>query len=111
MSSRIAERSSRPAIGNSIAAKASVAGGVLRAPRLVFFAVGDGPIGAHHAVAAIADKPVTPATVAAAQSALDLDLDPAADQHGGPEMKRQLARVLLARALEQISGNDAGRDA
>jgi aerobic carbon-monoxide dehydrogenase medium subunit len=62
-------------------------------------------------MAAIADKPVTPATVAAAQRALDLDLDPAADQHGGPEMKRQLARVLLARALELISADDAGRDA
>jgi len=94
-----------------IAAKALVAGGVLRAPKLVFFAVGDGPITAQHAMAAIADRPVTPATVAAAHSALDLDLDPAADQHGGPEMKRQLARVLLARALEQISGDDAGGDA
>jgi aerobic carbon-monoxide dehydrogenase medium subunit len=94
-----------------IAAKALVEGGVLRAPKLVFFAVGDGPIAAQRAMAAIADKPVTPATVAAAQRALDLDLDPAADQHGGPEMKRQLARVLLARALELISADDAGRDA
>jgi aerobic carbon-monoxide dehydrogenase medium subunit len=93
-----------------IAAKALLAGDVLRAPRLVFFAVGDRPIAAHHAMAAIADKPVTPATVAAAQSALDIDLDPAADQHGGPEMKRQLARVLLARALEHIAGKRGGRE-
>jgi aerobic carbon-monoxide dehydrogenase medium subunit len=94
-----------------IVAKALVVGDVLRAPRLVFFAVGDGPIAAHHAMAAIADRPATPATVAAAQSALDLDLNPATDQHGGPEMKRQLARVLLSRALKHISGDRAGGDA
>jgi aerobic carbon-monoxide dehydrogenase medium subunit len=94
-----------------IVAKALVAGGVVRAPRLVFFAIGDGPIVAHRAMAAIADKPVTSATVAAARSALDLDLDPAADQHGGPEMKRQLARVLLSRSLAHISGDGPERDA
>ena len=27
------------------------------------------------------------------------DLDPPTDQHGGPDLKRQLARVLTARAL------------
>ena len=42
------------------------------------------------------------AVLAAAQAALDSDLDPAADQHGGPAMKRQLARTLLARAVARL---------
>ena len=50
-------------------------------------------------MAALAGKPATPETIARAQAALDADLDPPEDQHGSPDMKRHLARVLLARAL------------
>ena len=44
-------------------------------------------------------------------SALDSDLDPAADQHGTPDMKRHLARVLLARALNRLVGREEARAA
>jgi aerobic carbon-monoxide dehydrogenase medium subunit len=80
-------------------------------PRLVFFGVGDGPVLAERAMEAAGGKQVLPETVAAAQAALDGDLDPAADQHGGPEMKRHLSRVLLGRALRRLAGLEEARAA
>ena len=64
------------------------------------------PSGAHGARSPASRA--TPETIAAAQAALDADLDPPADQHGSPEMKRHLARVLLARALERLAGSAGG---
>ncbi len=84
-----------------IAAKAKVTGSTIIEPRIVFFGIGDGPVLAERAMAAIGGKQVLPDTIAAAQAALDADLDPPADQHGSPDMKRHLARVLLARALNR----------
>ena len=77
----------------------------------MFFGVGDRPVGAERATAAVAGKIVTPETIAAAQAALDADLDPPADLHGSPQMKRHLARVLLARALRRIAGSEEARAA
>ena len=42
-------------------------------------------------------------TVAAAQAALDADLDPMSDLNGPPEMKMHLARVLTKRALTALA--------
>jgi aerobic carbon-monoxide dehydrogenase medium subunit len=56
-------------------------------------------------------KQVMPETITQAQSALDADLDPSADQHGTPDMKRHLARVLLARALNRLAGREEARAA
>jgi len=67
--------------------------------RLVFFGVGDAPRPARAAMAALEGRPATAESLAAAQAALATDLDPPADLHGPPEVKRHLARVLLARAL------------
>ncbi len=61
--------------------------------RLVFFGVGDAPRRARAATAALDGRPLTPDSLAAAQAALAADLDPRADFHGGPEVKRHLARV------------------
>jgi carbon-monoxide dehydrogenase medium subunit len=94
-----------------IAARAKVTGSTLVEPRLVFFGVGDGPVLAERAMTAIGGRQVLPETVAAAQAALDGDLDPPADQHGSPEMKRHLARVLLARALDRLVGREEARAA
>jgi carbon-monoxide dehydrogenase medium subunit len=80
-------------------------------PRIVFFGVGDGPVLAERAMAAMSGQQVIAGTIAAAQAALDRDLDPPADQHGGPEMKRHLARVVLARALARIGGSEEARAA
>jgi carbon-monoxide dehydrogenase medium subunit len=94
-----------------IAAKAKIAGTTLVDPRLVFFGVGDGPVVTERAMAAAGGKQVMPDTIATAQAALDSDLDPAADQHGSPDMKRHLARVLLARALNRLAGHEEARAA
>jgi carbon-monoxide dehydrogenase medium subunit len=94
-----------------IAAKARIAGASLAEPRLVFFGVGEGPVTAARAMAVIGGKQVTPQTITTAQAALDADLDPPADQHGSPHMKRHLARVLLARALRRLAGHEEARAA
>jgi carbon-monoxide dehydrogenase medium subunit len=77
----------------------------------VLFGVGDAPVVAERAMAAIGGQQVLPTTVAVAQAALDADLDPPADQHGGPHTKRHFARVLLARALARLAGVEEARAA
>jgi carbon-monoxide dehydrogenase medium subunit len=94
-----------------IAARAKVAANRLVDPSLVFFGVGDRPVGATRTVAALAGKSLTAETLAAANAALDADLSPPADQHGSPEMKRHLARVLLARALARLTATEEARAA
>ncbi len=94
-----------------IAARAKVAAGRLIDPSLVFFGVAERPVIAARTIEALAGKSMTAETMAAANAALDADLDPPADQHGGPEMKRHLARVLLARALDRITGVEEKRAA
>jgi carbon-monoxide dehydrogenase medium subunit len=94
-----------------VAARAQIAGSALAELRLVFFGVGDTPVLAKGAMAAMAGKPPTPETIAAAQAALDGDLDPPADLHGSPEMKRHLARVLLARVLRRLAGSEEAKAA
>jgi carbon-monoxide dehydrogenase medium subunit len=73
--------------------------GRLLDPRLVYFGVGSGPVVARGAMAALAGRAPDGASIAAAQAALAGDLDPPVDMHGGPELKRHLSRVLLARVL------------
>jgi carbon-monoxide dehydrogenase medium subunit len=87
-----------------VATRAKPAGSTLIDPRFVFFGVGDGPVLAGRAMAAISGQQVLPYTIALGQAALDGDLDPPPDQHGGREMKLHLARVLLARALKLLTG-------
>ena len=89
-----------------VAAHAQLDNGALGELRLVFFGVGETPVLAKGAMAAIEGKPATPETIAVAQTALDADLDPPADLHGSAEMKRHLARVLLVRALRTIAGSE-----
>ena len=94
-----------------VAAKAKLAGSTLIDPRIVFFGVGDRPVAAERAMAAVAGRQVAADTVAAAQAALHGDLDPPDGQDGSPQMKRHLARVLLARALQRLSGSEEARAA
>ncbi len=90
----LARRSGDYAMAGLVAHAAAGAG-----VRLVYFALGPTPVDARHAAAALGRGPWTPDRIKAAQGALDQDLDPPADQHGGADMKRHLARVLLARTL------------
>ena len=93
-----------------LAARMSVSAGRISHARLVFFGVGATPVVANAAAAVLEGQSPSAALVSAAQAALDRDLDPPADQHGGPDMKRQLARVLLARALANLT-SATGRQA
>jgi carbon-monoxide dehydrogenase medium subunit len=74
-------------------------GGKVAAARLAFFGVGPGPVLAERAAAALAGRVLDRAAIEAAAAALDADLDPPADLHGPPAMKRHLARVLTRRVL------------
>jgi carbon-monoxide dehydrogenase medium subunit len=74
----------------------------VKAARLVFFGVGAGPVLAAGASAALAGRALDDAAVAAAEAALEGDLDPPGDMHGPPQMKRHLARVLLKRILRRF---------
>lgn len=82
-----------------IAACVEMDGARIASARMVFFGVGSGPVLAARAGAALAGRAPDAGAVAAAQAALDQDLDPPGDMHGPPEMKRHLARVLLQRAI------------
>jgi aerobic carbon-monoxide dehydrogenase medium subunit len=92
-----------------VVAKARLAGTTLVEPQIVFFGLGERPIVAGRAMAAIGGHQVLADTIVAAQTALDTDLDPPADQHGSAGTKRHLARVLLARALKRIADIEEAR--
>lgn len=81
--------------------------GRVAAPRLVFFGVGDGPVLAARANAALDGRRLDAAAIGAAQAALERDLDPPGDLHGPPELKRHLARVLTGRALRSFLPSQA----
>jgi carbon-monoxide dehydrogenase medium subunit len=94
-----------------VVVKARLAGTTLIEPQIVLFGVGERPVIAERAMAAISGQQVLGSTVAAAQAALDADLDPLSDQHGSAQTKRHLARVLLARALKRVAGIEEARAA
>src|SRR5262249_15961892 len=79
--------------------------------KLGFFGVGEAPLAAGAAVAVLTGRPLTDEAIARAEAALDTDLNPPADQHASSEMRRHLARVLLGRALRQLSGKEEARAA
>jgi carbon-monoxide dehydrogenase medium subunit len=85
-----------------LAACVTLDGPRVAAARLAYFGVGNGPVLALGAMAALQGCALGAESIAAAQAALARDLDPPSDLHGPPEMKRHLARVLTARALSRF---------
>ena len=77
--------------------------------KVVFFGVGETPVAAGAAVAELTGRSLTEEVIARAEAALDTDLNPPADQHASSEMRRHLARVLLGRALQRLSGKEEAR--
>lgn len=69
--------------------------------RLVFLAVGEGPLVATRAAAALVGEVPGEAPIAAAANAAAQEIEPRGDVHASPEFKRHLARVLTARALRR----------
>lgn len=80
--------------------------GPVDAPRLVFFGVGDRPVEAAGAAAALSGRRLDGAAIAAAQAALGGDLSPPSDTQASAEARGHMARVLLARVLMTM-GNAA----
>lgn len=70
--------------------------------RLVFLAVGDGPVEARRAAAAACEGVLTE-KIAHAQAALETDLNPPGDLNAAPATRLHLARVLLGRALTELA--------
>ena len=74
--------------------------GTCRAARCVLLSVGDGPVEARQAAAALRGRAPDPAAIAeAARLAGERDVDPNGDIHASAPFKRHLTRVLTARAL------------
>lgn len=82
-----------------LAAAAHVKGHSCSNVRLSFLAVGDGPVLAKAAMAALEGQVLDEAHIRAAQQALDQDLKPAGDLQANAATKLHCARVLLGRAL------------
>lgn len=85
------------------AALARRGGAALREVRLVLFGVGDRPVLARAAAAAVEGRAATPDVVAAAQRALRSDVEPRPDLHHSAPMKAHLLRVLVGRLLEELA--------
>lgn len=82
-------------------------GAVARA-RLVFLSVGECPVEAVQAEAALTgERPTAAAIRAASETAATHDIDPVGDIHASPEFRRHLARVLAVRVLTRAADRAA----
>jgi carbon-monoxide dehydrogenase medium subunit len=86
-----------------LAAQAIVEGEAFGDLRLVFFAVGDRPVLAK-AAARLVKTTITPEVLTQASTALGQELDPQDDQQASSNMRRHLAKVLLARCVGALLG-------
>lgn len=86
-----------------LAASGVLDGDMLTSLRLGYFAVGDKPMLAT-ASKHLTGQPVTPSMLADAQAALDAELEPQEDQQASAEMRRYLARQLMARCISTLLG-------
>jgi len=77
------------------------ASGTCKGARIVLFSVGEGPVAAVQAPAALEGFSPDPKVIAAAAAAVQDDIDPPSDIHASAAYRRQLARVLTGRALER----------
>ena len=74
--------------------------GVCAGARIALLSVGDVPMLAANATAALAGRaPGAAATDEAARAAAELDVNPPGDIHASPAYRRHLTKVLVARAL------------
>lgn len=85
-----------------LAAAFDMQGTHIVAARLAYLSMGETPVLAAKAAAALVGKPLTEETIQAAQSALDNDLSPSGDLHGSAMGKMHWAKVLLARSVRQL---------
>lgn len=80
-------------------------GGCCEEVRLVYFSVGEGPTVAQQAAALLRGQEPRPDAIrSAAETAGDIDVDPATDINASANYRRHLVRVLGRRALEEAVG-------
>ncbi len=85
--------------------------GRIAAARLVYLSVGDAPVVARRAAAAlVGERPSPAAFAAAAATAAEAEMDPGGDIHASAAFKRHLARVVTQRALAAAAAR-AGAEA
>lgn len=78
--------------------------------RIVLLSVGDGPVLADTAMAALVGSvPTTSRIEEAARLAGETDIDPPSDIHASAAYRRHLARVLVRRAVSQAVGRSGDR--
>ncbi len=77
--------------------------GQVEALSIAFLSVGPAPVRARNAETAACGRPLSPAVIADAQAALELDLKPTDDAQTSGAMRLHLARVLLGRLLGQLA--------
>jgi aerobic carbon-monoxide dehydrogenase medium subunit len=90
--------------------QATFAGERVEALRIAFLSIGPTPVRARHAEAAVIGRTLSAETIAAALAALGDDLEPEDDQETSATMRMHLARVLLGRLLQQLSGADPAHE-
>lgn len=77
----------------------------LQEVRLGFFGVAETPVLAQQAAAALEGRPLDAEAIQAAQAALADDFHPLSDLYTSAEAKAHMARVLLGRVLQALSGD------
>jgi carbon-monoxide dehydrogenase medium subunit len=79
-------------------------GGECRSARIVLLSVGDGPVLATRAMAALVGSvPTAPRIEEAARLAAETEIDPPSDIHASSAYRRHLAKVLVRRALTRAA--------
>ncbi len=86
-----------------VAAHARLAAGRISDARLAFLGAASKPVLAVRAAAILEGRPLDAQAIAAAQSALEADLEVSADLYSSRATKLHLARVLLGRALGALN--------
>ena len=100
----VARRHGDFALVGACAAVTLDAAGACERATITLLSVGDGPVLAATACETLAGRrPTTDALREAAEAAATADIDPPGDIHASPDYRRQLTRVLTARALRRAA--------
>lgn len=93
-----------------VAVQAVVEGRVMHDVRMAFFGVEACPVTAPRTIAVLEGGTVTPQLINEAQAALTQDLQPAGDPQCSAAQRMQYARVVLARAVAELTGDGIATD-
>ncbi len=95
----VARRHGDYAMAGAAAVVTLAADGTVAQARLIYLAIGDGPVPAPSITAALHGATPTAEAIAAAAAAVDADLDPPTDIHATAAYRRHLTRVLARQTL------------